>query len=251
MGSKTAIELVQRATGRLQVDPPRGLFNSGNLGALFLNLLNEELEELVRKKGPDKQGWPILNKSHEFRTVAGQADYVLPLDAESFLSQTLYVDNPGIKIDQVSPGKWSFYKSLQGSAPIFEYVYLLGADELTDQLKISFQPVPTTEEVFRLEYISKLCVRAAHGQAPSLSEVISDNNTTVFPDSLVSAGIIWRYKDAVDLPFLSDAARYDKILDEAFDQVIGRQELILGRRGTSDESPAHFPAQSWDVGEIG
>ena len=248
MGNKTAIQLVTKACARLQVEPPGSLVHVGRLGNLFLELINEELADLIRKKGPDGQGWPTLNKSFEFRTIGGQEAYTLPVEAESFLEPTLFVDNPGIKIPQVSPTIWSYYKSLGSSAPVYEFVYLLSADELTDALRLLLQPVPAEGRIFRLELISKFCVRPALGRAPSLQEVEADSNTTVFPDDLVTAGIIWRYKQSVGLDFLSDAARYEKILDDSFMDVVGRQELSFSKAALDDDGMGRAPVQSWQTG---
>ena len=74
-------------------------------------------------------------------------------------------------------------------------------------MSLLFTPVPPAGETIAFEYASKNWCQSAGGAGQS--QWIADTDTGVIDEQLMTAGIIWRWKQSKGLEFAEDFNKYE------------------------------------------
>jgi hypothetical protein len=218
--SKTVLEVVQDAALEMGLAQPNSaLANPNDLTALQLAALYNATGEMLVKR----RVWRELLSTHTFTTVNGQDAYDLPADFARSISQTEWDrTNRWPLVGPETAQQWQWVKSGVLSTGPRERFQLQGN-------QIVLFPVPgATVLTLVFSYVSKWWVRDSGGQAKA--KATADDDTCIFDDRLMTAGVKLRFFQAKGFDTTSFAADFQSLLDDALGQDAGAPILSLARQ---------------------
>lgn len=194
--SQTLLELVQQAVGELASDVamPSSVVGSGDQTITqMLALANRVGRDLVRA-----YPWRRLVTEYTFPTVNGTATYDLPADFDRMVPDTHYDrTNDWQNRGPSSPQEWQWLNT--GLSTVTQLRWRLYLNQ------IKFYTTPTTAYTMAYEYVSNYWVLATGATTTSKSAFTVDTDTCVFPDDLMTRGLVYRW-------LLSKGLDYDQAL---------------------------------------
>lgn len=184
-------------------------------------LANKELTSLGFRKA-----WPVLVKEQEIITVAGQAEYDLPVDFH-------HVVNPSVF-------NASKYYALKGNLQPMEFIryssQMLGPNNPCTGYRIQqkakkLRIVPTPDadgERLVYFYVSRNLVKDSAGnEKPLFSQ---DDDVALLDEDLIELGLNWRWRQKKGLDFTAELAEYSGIVDQRYAQYLALPEFNIGGR---------------------
>lgn len=105
--------------------------------------------------------------------------------------------------------------------------------------QMQFQPPISNGDTAQFYYISKNFARAADNSTkPAFT---ADSDTFVLDETLLTLGLIWRYRSQERLEYAEDMANYEKAFAERSGRDKGSRVLTLGRRNRSGDIRFAYP----------
>ncbi|MES0385716.1 MAG: hypothetical protein ABUJ98_14175 [Hyphomicrobium sp.] len=165
-----------------------------------------------------KQDWSILQRPHEYSTVAGVDAYDLPDDFESLLSDTSWDrTNYWLIRGGMTAKEWQVRKSAIIATTAFrkEFRIKRGAGNVRQYF---IDPVPTEADDLVFEYKSKGWAQSSTGVVQS--QWLADTDTAILDEDLVEMGVLWRYLKRIGQSYIEEFNEH---------ALIGRQMLAQDR----------------------
>lgn len=218
----SALTAVQTACKRLSLPVPAALFSVTDPQTVQLGaLLNEEGIEL--STWPD-HAWVKMAKETSFTTAAANIQpNAIPADFSSFCDQSMWDRTQDRPVwGPMSPQQWE--QELAG--PTFTSMYygfmLRGNDFL-------MTPTPTAGDSIYYMYKSTSFVYATGDTVPTKSTFTVDTDTSIFPDELLTRGVIWRFLSAKKLSYAQEYQKWIELVQRTVSRDGGMPKLSASR----------------------
>lgn len=229
----TCLSMIQTACRRLGLPAPSAAVTSTDQQVLqFLNLLNEEGEELA-----ERYPWQVLQAEATFTTAATESQGALSTLAPGFkyvLNDTIWNRTETRPlVGPLSPSGWQQRKGSNVTGPYSEY--RIRGNELL------LIPAPAAGLTVAFEYQSKNWVSLAAGSTASAFE--TDSDTALLDEQLMTQGLIWRFKAAKGFDYDEDFSKYERRVTDA----MGRDgtKPVLNAGGGPARMGLIVPEGSW------
>jgi hypothetical protein len=216
--SQTLLELVQQAAGEISSDvaDPNQVAGSGDRTVLqMFRLANRVGRDLVRA-----YEWRRLVTEYTFATVNGTAEYDLPADFDRMVPDTHYDrTNDWRNLGPTTSQEWQWLNT--GLSTVTQLRWRLYLN------KIKFYQTPTTAYTMAYEYVSKNWVIATGDTTATKSAFSVDTDICVFPDDLMTLGLIYRWYRVKGLDYADAQIEYLNALSTCKAQDIPEGRKIL------------------------
>jgi len=173
--------------------------NTQSNAPAFLVAAKEELDSLATRAQ-----WSKLTKEHTFTTTATAVQLTasaFPVDFDRMINESMFNRTTRRKFwGPLTPEQWQHTQS--ALTTLVDPAYRFRGTT------ILVHPVPATGETVAYEYISKYKARAA--DASEKETFTLDTDTTVFPEGIITLGIIWRYRKGKGLSFSNELEEYER-----------------------------------------
>lgn len=195
------LSVVQKHCRRTGIPIPSALFGTQDKQALqILELAQEVVEDLC-----DRWTWSALTKETTFTTVLGPdqgavTDYAtegyMQILQETMYNRTLRLPLFG----PISEQEWQIMQALVTTGPFYKY-------KITDG-KIWFNPAGVAGQLCAFSYKSSW---ACFNQAQTVygPEFLADTDGFVLGDTLLLAGLRWKWKAEKGLDYAEELQRYE------------------------------------------
>ena len=189
-----------------------------NMRQIFA-LANKELVSLSFRKT-----WPVLVKDALIVTVAGQADYDMPVDVHHLVNPSVY--------------NASQYYMVKGNLQPMEFMRyaqrLVGPNSpctgyrvQQKSKKITLVPTPTSDgEQVMYFYVSSNLVKDSTGNEKALFS--QDDDVPIIDQDLIELGLNWRWRQKKGLDFTAELAEYTGVVDQRYAQYLALPEFPIG-----------------------
>ena len=233
------LTMIQSATPRIGIPKPQLIAGSTDDQVLqLMGIANEEGSELSRR-----YAWQALTKEGSFTTVAtesqGSITTIAGSDFRYVINETIWNRTQRRPVfGPKSSQQWQQLKAQQINGPWYQY-------RIRGNL-IIFIPVPTAGESCYFEWVSKNFVTLASGGTSATW--VADGDTGLLDEDLMSAGIIWRWKQIKGLEYAEDFAKYERMVEDAMARDGSKPRLSLGGGGSELYYPGVIvPSGNWVV----
>jgi hypothetical protein len=217
--SLTLLDLVQQVVGEVSSDistPVAVASNTDQTVRQLFRLANRVGQDLVRE-----YEWRRLVTEYTFSTVNSTATYDLPADFDRMVPDTHYDrTNNWINSGPKSSQQWQWLNSAVTTlGPQFRWRLYLN--------QIKFYTTPTAAYTMAFEYVSRNWVIESGGTSPTKSLLGVDTDTFVFPDDVMTLGLIYRWYRAKGLDYAPALAEFEaaKAMAKAQDVPEGMHSL--------------------------
>lgn len=177
--------------------------NESSNAPMMLRLAKEELVSLA-----GRAEWTRLTKLHTFTAVAATNQLTasaFPSDFDRMINDTFFNFTAKRKIfGPISAEQYREIRDL-GVTPV-DYQYRFRGDT------ILIVPEPTAGDLLNFEYISNQKARSSAGDDQVTWQ--TDEDTCFIRESLVTNGIIWRYKKSKGYAYSADMEVYERRVAE-------------------------------------
>lgn len=232
-----ALALIQAFARRTGLSAPSTLeLNPDDQVLQFLGLLSEVLEDLA------EFGWEQLRVLGELITVDGedQGELLpqLPAGFRCFVNDTFYDATTGQYIyGSELPQTWAL---LHSSTPggIFPTFRLLGGS-------LFLSPAPGAGHRLTFEVLTSFAVKDVFGQLKPA--VTADTDTFLFPESLLLAGLRYKWKYEKGLEYAEDLRRFEILRLGALSHNTPKPVRHLDGEGASAVPGIIVPPGSWKL----
>lgn len=214
----TALSLVQQAAGELGLpQPSSGLYSSSDpLTQQFGALANREGLDLSRR-----HQWQALTEQESFTTVAQQQQTAfLPSDFDRFCNDAMW--NTSIVRKVYGPMTTQEYEQYQ-AYPIYTSVnpaFII----FTNQFYL--QPAPSAGQTIQYFYVRNTWAQATGGGAFK-TQFSADTDIALIPETLITLGVIWRFKKAKGFDYAQDFITYNQQVEQWTSRDGGAPKLNL------------------------
>lgn len=198
--------------------PATIISNTSQTAERLLECATEAGEALAKKD------WAILQREHTFSTVDTQAAYDLPSDFDHFLIRTQWNRSTKRRVYQSRPETWQAIKSGFIASTIddrFRIKYDSGEN------KYFLDPTPSSIETQAYEYVSKNWCKSSGGTTQD--DWAADTDVGLIDEYLIRLDTLWRFKAAVELPYIEEKDEAERQIDTAFSRDGGSRVLNMGR----------------------
>lgn len=215
------LTIAQSAALRMGLPSPETVVanTTDEMAQRLYTLANQSGKELSRL-----HRWTALIKEQTFTTVADEAQTdAIPTDFDRFVDETII--NRTAKRRLVGPltaEEWAVQKGLTASV-------------LTDAFRIrgaSFLmiPTPTSGQTVAFEYVSKFWVDTDGDDAGDAAAFTSDSHTSVLDEEMITADVIWKYRQSAGLNYAEDHRTAQMIIAGRIAADGGRRTFDMGKR---------------------
>lgn len=199
------LTIIQDACREISISSINAVVNneSGNAPILF-RVAKEELTSLGTRNN-----WQILTKENTFTTTATTVQVTasaVPVDFDRMVNDSIFNRTSKRKVwGPITPQEWQDLQahSLSAVDPLYR---LRGGT-------ILMYPAPSSGDTVAYEYISTYKARSSTGTQQENWQ--NDADTTVFPERIVTLGVVWRYKKAKGYSFTADLEEYERRVIDA------------------------------------
>jgi hypothetical protein len=213
----TALSLVQQAAGELGLPQPSGSLYSSSDGLVqqFAALSNREGIDLSRR-----HQWQNITKSTTFTTVAAQLQTAfLPSDFDRFCNDSMWNTSIARKVyGPMTEQDWQQYQAF----PIFTSV---NPAFIVRESQFYLQPAPAAGQTLSYSYVSKNWCESSGGTEQSA--FAADTDVGLIPETLITLGIIWRFKKAKGFDYAEDFRTYNQQVEQWIARDGGAPKLNL------------------------
>lgn len=204
--------------------PPTAIIGSTDPNVpVLLRLAQQEGRELSRR-----HDWQALKVDYTVPSLATEAQTALPADYQRLLPYPeLWNRSLGLRYtgptDDVT---WGRLKAFNVNSGVGNWRLIGGLLQIT--------PAPAAGQTLALPYISKNWARSSLGVAQS--RFLADTDTTVLPESLITLGVVWRWKKTKGFDYAEDMVTYERELERACSRDRGLGVVTVGRAPPQDGS---------------
>lgn len=231
----TVLTAISSAMVRLVGRRPTTIFGtSAETEVQLADLANEVATDIM--KGHD---WRALTKIHTLTGDGTTTEFDLPSDYDRMvLAQG--VDDRTTWLWQYTPcpdlDTWINLFMMGFNAITPGWWIILGG-------KMQFYPAPPSSDPAIFPYISNLCVNSSPepntGVITPQTQFVNDNDTFVLDESLITLGVVWRYREQKGLGYSEDMQTYEIALSQAQARDKGSRVIrSRGRRGLDNTHTA-------------
>lgn len=201
----TVLTMIQQAAAWLALPVPTAVFAATDQQTIQLrNLLNEEQYELIT--WPD-HSWTKTIIEKTFTTVAASIQTgAVAADFQRFMDGSAWdrtTDRP--VFGPISSQQWQQEKA----GPTFTSIYYAFRIRGNDFL---MTPTPTAGDTIAYEYVSTFGVYALGDTTPTKAAFTADNDTSIFPETLIERGVRWRFLRAKGLSYEQEYQSWIELL---------------------------------------
>jgi hypothetical protein len=203
----------------------------------LLALANEVIEDLV-----DRWTWQDLVKEATFVTIAGEDQGAIATIAPSGFSRILQetIFNRTLRLPLFGPlaaSQWQGLKALPNPGPNYQYRIRGG--------RLLFSPAGVVGQTCAFEYASRNAAIGADSIAKPAFTLDTDN--FLLPESLLMAGLRWKWKAEKGLDYAEEFRRYEILANNAAGRDGTKPRLAMDG-GCASAVPGIFvPAGNWNV----
>ena len=232
----TMLSLIRGFCDRTAIPAPSFVAGSTNAQTIqLLALLNEVLEDLC-----DRWTWQALQTESVFTTVDGELQGTLstlaPVGFMSIINDTIYNRTLRLPVyGPISPTKWQALKTLPNSGPF--YKYRIRGDQLL------FNPPGIAGQTCAFEYKSSFAVLDSTGTAKTATN--ADADTFLFPDTLLMAGLRWKWRSEKGLDYAEELRRYEELANNAAGRDATKPIICMSGDATPFKPGIFVPAGNW------
>ena len=231
------VDVLSRAARQCSIQPPSSWITATS--AEHVEFRDDFLRATVNDLA-NRQDWPAPVAGQVIISGTGAETYALPSDFKRLQRHPLSVyddqlDQAGIPV--ATDGQWVELKD-DGTTGAIRYYRLSGYE---GNYSISFYAEPTTS--ITVSYISDNWMATAGGVVGNL--LTADTDVLLFPDLVVEAGIIWRWRERRGLPFAEKMSEFEALLARSLNDIRGLRSVSFGPRKRvrwQDRIPAFIPA---------
>lgn len=151
--------------------------------------------------------WTVLTKEHTFSTLAAadQGADSLPDDLDCIVPETIF--NHTLRREVAGPvSRQDWAKEQATLITSVNPAYRIRGRSML------LTPTPSAGESVVYEYISKNWALSENDDEQDT--FLADTDTTVFPEAIVTAGVIWRYKAHKGYEFRSSQLEYERMVTD-------------------------------------
>lgn len=216
------LQLVQEFCKRQQLPVPTTLFgiNDDQIYQIVA-LCNEICEEL------GEQNWTMQQIETVFTSVATPVQATIaslcPYGFQKILNETIWDRSRLLPLyGPTTPERWQMMQAMPTTGPFYQYRIQGGVFEV--------YPTPPAGMTYAFEYLSNWLVQAEGGVVPK--QLFTANTDTFrLGDSLLMAGIRWKWRQMKGLPYAEEFRRY---------------ETAVGNAKAGDGTKPILQLQGWD-----
>lgn len=170
----------------------------------MLMAAKEELDSLATRCN-----WQKLTKEHTFTTTASAVQLTasaIPTDFDRMINESMFNRTTRRKFwGPLTPEQWQQTQS--SLTTLVDPAYRIrGGTILT-------HPIPASGDTIAYEYISKNKALSSGGTAQETWQ--ADTDTCLFPEPIVTLGVVWRYRRGKGYPFSNEMEEYERRVIEA------------------------------------
>lgn len=209
------LTLVQKFTRRTAIPVPAAVLGSVDSQTVqILNLLEEECIELAAR-----YQWKGLTNECTFLALATESQGTLaslgsgPTTTNGLryiLNEIMW--NRSLKMPIYGPMDPQKWQQTKANATVALSQYRIRGVTTGTQATLLITPVLTAGHTIAFEYITdNWCL---NGSTPS-STFVADTDTILMPESVVAAGLRWRWKKEKGLSYAEDFASYERLVQDA------------------------------------
>lgn len=229
----TFLQLIQRAFRRVGLTAPNAAISSTDENVIrMVELANEEGEELF-----SRHDWQGLIREETHTTLAAESQGLITTicgtDFHHMRNQTFWNRTKNRQWFPVADTEWQRMKASSITGPV-DYFRLRGNYLLA-------LPVPAAGETLAFEWVTKNWCESSAGAGQSVWA--ADDDVPRLPDSLMLAGLIWRWKKAQGLEYAEDFRQYEIRVQTAMMEDSPKRNLNLG----SSVRSSNIPDGNWNV----
>lgn len=244
MTQRTVLEIVKRVAGRVGINKPNTATGSTDIQILQLvDLLNEEGQELA-----SRFSWQLLINEKTFTSVnsedqgllvggtilsaANGFEYILN---GSIFNRTTRVEMPG----SMSIPDWQAYKASGVVSNPYGQYRLRGGHLL-------LMPAPAAGQTIAFEYKSKNWITKV--DTTTADEATADSDVPILDTTLLTMGLVWRWKAAKGLEYAEDHNKYEAMaLDQMTRDAPGKTARMDGCDGQGINPTILVSRGSWNL----
>ena len=237
INTQTVQQIAAAAAALIGLPPSLEILSNAGFAAQMRILLQDAGEELVQMRGPFLTGWTALTKLHTVQLVEGQEAYALPDDYGQIVPETLWLTDTLYRpAGSLSPQDWRLLKSQ------------LGVTTVTPRWRIQagqlyFDEPAAAQATF--EYVSRWWLCPSAGVDADSQEITARDQVPVFDARVMRLALIWRWKQARNLPFQTDYELAMRTAREVLARDVGNTAVTIGG---GDLEPEGQPAYAVAAG---
>jgi hypothetical protein len=226
----TLLELVQDIIGDLPISTTVSVVvgSSDPTISQIRRLIQREGNELV-----SKNEWSRVLAAWTFTVATDPQTETYPSDYERLRKRSSFWRS-GSNLTPLSgpvpPDNWHYIETNASSFPGFWRPFGNG---------VEFIGVPIGETV-TAEYVSKNWILAADGETTRATWA-ADTDTSMLPDTLLTLGVVWRWKQSKGLEYAEDMATYERELDRRISADRSARPILT----TRVVNEGRFPPSTW------
>jgi len=234
----TILSMAQQACRRIGLASPSALLSStDDTYVQLVALANEEGEELA-----ERFAWKALIKEATFTTVAaasqGAMTTLAGTDFKYIINDTIWNRTTRRPVfGPLAPRDWQALQAAPVTGPYHQFRIRIG--------NLYFNPTPSAGDSCAFEYLSKNWCQSSGGTGQSAWA--ADTDTGVLDEQLMTAGLIWRWKQVKGLDYAEDYAKYERRVADTMGRDGSRGVLDMAG-GITDYRPGLFvPQGNWSL----
>lgn len=235
------LTIIQGACKRIGIAAPTTVASSTDLQIIqLMALANEEGEELSTGTSVGlSYDWQALQAEATFTTVATESQGAMTTIASGFkyiIDGTIWDRTKRLPVyGSLDPSTWQNFKSWGVTSPFPKYRVRGGL--------LLLMPVPAAGDSYYFEYqTANWC---ANGVTLK-SAFTADDDVSLLDESLITAGLIWRWKAAKGFDYAEDFRKYQQRVTNAIARDTERPVIDMGRR-TDARTGIVIPIGSWNA----
>ena len=234
----TALQIMRQAAAELGLRVPVEVAASiEETGQQLLALLNSAGQDLIIA-----HTWQQLNITHEFSSVASQAEYALPSDYAYYIDQTFWCSGEQEPMHgPISPQFWQRATAGQIALPSDQMFRLQGGN-------IEIYPTPSEVLTYTYQYISNLWVQCGVNPPACKSLITFDSDTPVLDGNLLVKALKVKMWNAKGLDTTMLIGEMTGLFNALTGKDKGATVLSLSPRGGSSLlSSRNTPDGNWNA----
>ncbi|MGZ5029074.1 MAG: phage adaptor protein [Methylobacter sp.] len=234
----TLLQLVQKFCLRTNIPSPSTVYGSTDSQIIqAMSLLEEEINDLA-----SRHNWQALTREATLTTIAAedQGDInTLDPGFRFFNNQTIWDTTTRLPIiGPMSGQQWQAMKATTANSPRYSFRFMGN--------HLHIWPVPVYGHVWKFEYQSRYAIADSTGTI--LKEFFtSDTDTFLLPDSIILAGLRWRWSAAKGLSYAELFDSYEVLVKDAMSRDGGKQKLNMDGEPVSANPRILINPMNWPL----
>ncbi|HWT40962.1 MAG TPA: hypothetical protein VN081_06915 [Dongiaceae bacterium] len=237
------LTIVQNACTRIGIPSPTAVVSSTDAQILqLLALANEEGESLATgTSAGTSYDWQALQLEASFVTTATESQGTIESIAPGFkyiIGGTIWDRTKRLPVyGSLDPQTWQNFKSWGVTSPFPKYRVRGGL--------LLLMPIPAAGDSYYFEYQTKNWCTSADGVTLKTG-FTADDDVALLDEQIMTAGLIWRWKEAKGFEYAEDFRKYQNRVINAIARDTERPVLDMGRR-TDSRTGIVIPIGSWNA----